>query len=59
MSTPPPISFLPYSLYSTQPGEWPFNCLVYERSKDGTRNFIGGATLLAPGVVITGAAKVE
>ena len=59
MSTPQPISFHPYSLCSTLPGEWPFNCLVYEQTKDGIKNFIGGATLLAPGVVITGAAKVE
>ena len=51
------------SSISTFFGEWPFACFLYEPSNDakkhGIGNFIGGATLLAPGVVITGASKVE
>ena len=52
-----------FFFHSTNFGEWPFACLLYEptndEGKNGIGNFIGGATLLAPGVVITGAFKLE
>ena len=49
--------------HSTNFGEWPFACFLYEPTNDdkkyGIGEYIGGATLLAPGVAITGAFKVE
>ena len=43
---------------STQEGEWPHTCLMY-RFKEGRPEFFGGASLIAPGVLITAAHKVQ
>jgi len=39
---------------STSFGEWPFVCLLYQND-----NLLGGASLIAPGVVLTAAHKIE
>ena len=38
---------------STQIGEWPHSCILYKNNE-----FIGGASILAPGVAVTTASKV-
>ena len=43
-------------IFGTQFGEWPFACLLY---KTGSNEFIGGASLLTPGILLTAAHKVE
>ena len=44
---------------STQHGEWPHACLIMDTSIISTGQFIGGASLISPGVIITAAHKVE
>ena len=45
---------------STQHGEWPHACLLFDMSPTVPGGlFIGGASLIAPGVIITAAHKVE
>ena len=44
---------------STQHGEWPHACLLFDTSEVAGGLFIGGASLIAPGVIITAAHKVE
>ena len=45
---------------STQHGEWPHACLLFDTSSEVSGGlFIGGASLIAPGVIITAAHKVE
>ena len=45
---------------STQHGEWPHACLLFDTSPEVAGGlFIGGASLIAPGVIITAAHKVE
>jgi len=44
---------------STNLGEWPFVCLLYKKGSFGIDSLIGGASLLAPGVVLTAAHKIE
>ena len=53
--------FIIYQNFSTNFGEWPYSCFLYDPTKEENTPdwYIGGATLLAPGIVITGAAKVE
>ena len=46
---------------STQFGEWPHACILFQKvgaSRD-ERKYLGGASLIAPGIVITVAHKVE
>lgn len=43
---------------ATQFGEWPFACLLYKK-EDSKEIYIGGATLLTPGVLVTAAHKIE
>ena len=45
--------------FSTHAGEWPHSCLLFDTSSISQGIFIGGATLIAPGVIITAAHKVE
>ena len=47
--------------FSTNFGEWPYSCFLYDPTKDENSSdwYIGGATLIAPGVVLTTAHKVE
>ena len=47
------------SFFSTHFGEWPHSCLLLDTSKNKQGDFVGGATLIAPGVIITAAHKVE
>ena len=42
----------------TQEGEWPHTCLLYSL-KNGRPEYFGGATLIAAGVLVTAAHKVE
>jgi hypothetical protein len=44
---------------ATQFGEWPHACILYKVDSKKDDLFIGGASLIAPGVVITAAHKVE
>jgi len=44
---------------NTHAGEWPHSCLLLDTSKNKQGDFVGGATLIAPGVIITAAHKVE
>lgn len=44
---------------STQFAEWPHVCLLHTINSLGSKEFLGGASLIAPGVVITTAHKVE
>ena len=44
---------------ATQFAEWPHVCLVHKYNSFGNKEFLGGASLIAPGVVITVAHKVE
>ena len=48
---------------ATDFGEWPHVCILYEvtsNSRSGEElKFLGGASLIAPGVVITAAHKVQ
>ena len=53
------IFFLLLILSSTQHGEWPHACLLFDTSEVAGGLFIGGASLIAPGVIITAAHKVE
>ena len=46
--------FLPIAGRSTQEGEWPHMCLIFENSK-----VIGGASLIAPKVLVTAAHIVQ
>ena len=39
---------------ATQFGEWPHVCVLYKNNE-----FVGGASIVAPGVVVTAAHKVE
>ena len=41
----------------TQEGEWPHICIMYENTKN--ESFLGGATLIAPGVLVTAAHELE
>ena len=43
---------------STQEGEWPHTCLMYHL-ESGRPEYFGGATLIAAGVLITAAHKVQ
>ena len=40
---------------STQFGEWPHACILYKKKseKQGSLEFLGGASLIAPGIVVT------
>ena len=46
---------------ATQFGEWPHACIVYKKTPQGrdVGEFLGGASLIAPGIVTTVAHKVE
>ena len=45
---------------STNFGEWPFACLLYKINEGGgSDQFVGGASLITPGVLVTGANKVK
>ena len=45
---------------TTKFGEWPFTCLIYQLDVNGDGDkFLGGASLLAPGVLLTAAHKLE
>ena len=42
----------------TQEGEWPHTCLLYSL-KNGRPEYFGGATLIAAGVLVTAAHKIQ
>ena len=44
---------------STQEGEWPHTCLMYRLNNDQRLEYFAGASLIAPGVLITAAHEVE
>jgi hypothetical protein len=44
---------------STQEGEWPYTCAIFKKNTKGNDEFVGGATLIAPGVLVTAAHKIE
>ena len=44
---------------STQEGEWPYTCAIFKKNSKGNDEFVGGATLIAPGVLVTAAHKIE
>ena len=45
---------------TTKAGEWPFACLLKQKDFDGSRaKTLGGATLIAPGILVTAAHKLE
>ena len=44
---------------STQHGEWPHACLILDTSTIKIGKFVGGASIIAPGVILTSAHKVE
>ena len=46
-------------LFSTQFGEWPHVCMIMKRNTAGIDAFLGGASLIAPGIVVTAAHKVK
>ena len=45
---------------ATQFGEWPHACVLYEKTPKGRdfATFLGGASLIAPGIVVTATHKV-
>ena len=43
----------------TQEGEWPHVCTIFKKNSLGNNEFVGGASLIAPGVLITAAHKIE
>ena len=53
--------FIIYQNFSTNFGEWPYSCFLYDPTKEENTPdwYIGGATLLAPAVILTAAHKVE
>ena len=44
--------------FATQFGEWPHACLLYKLNSLQNYEFVGGASLIAPGVILTAAHKV-
>jgi len=44
---------------STQHGEWPHACLILDTSTNKEGKFVGGASIISPGVILTAAHKVE
>ena len=45
--------------FATQFGEWPHVCMIMKKNTAGTDAFLGGASLIAPGIVVTAAHKVK
>merc|ERR1712226_1277994 len=45
--------------FATQFGEWPHVCMIMKKNTAGTDAFLGGASLIAPGIVVTAAHKVN
>ena len=45
--------------FASQFGEWPHVCLLLKLNNNQRHEFLGGASLIAPGVAITAAHKVE
>ena len=49
--------------YSTKEGEWPHMCILIDTSARGTKylpgKVVGGASLIAPGIVVTAVHKIE
>jgi len=45
--------------YATHFGEWPHVCILMKINSVGKDEFIGGASLISPGIVITAAHKVN
>merc|ERR1711962_902471 len=44
---------------TTQEGEWPHVCTLFKKNSKGNDEFVGGASLIAPGVLVTAAHKIE
>ena len=45
---------------TSQPGEWPHTCVVLENNKeDWSLNLLGGASLIAPKIIVTAAHILE
>ena len=44
--------------FATQFGEWPHVCLLYKINSLGNYEFVGGASLISPGTILTAAHKV-
>ena len=45
--------------FATQFGEWPHVCMIMKKNTAGSDAFLGGASLIAPGIVVTAAHKVK
>ena len=45
--------------FATQFGEWPHVCMIMRKNTAGIDAFLGGASLIAPGIVVTAAHKVK
>ena len=45
--------------FATQFGEWPHVCMIMRKNTAGSDAFLGGASLIAPGIVVTAAHKVK
>jgi len=45
--------------FATQFGEWPHVCMIMRKNTAGSDAFLGGASLIAPGIVVTAAHKVN
>ena len=45
--------------FSTQFGEWPHVCMLMKKNAIGADAFLGGASLIASGIVVTAAHKVK
>ena len=43
---------------ATQQSEWPHACILYEKKSDG-EHFLGGGSLIAPGIVVTASHKIK
>ena len=44
---------------STQEGEWPHVCTLFKKNTKGNDEFLGGASLIAPRVLVTAAHKIK
>ena len=58
LHTPDGLAFAIVKEKSTQEGEWPHTCLMYQMD-GGKPEYFGGATLIAAGVLVTAAHEVE
>ena len=43
----------------TREGEWPHACITFKESSDDGDTFVGGASLITPGILVTNAYKIR